>query len=165
MRNQEVPPEVSRVRGCTCSGGDMWHTADCGLFAMPAEQREAAIDEARQRIRDADAEASRQANAELAAAEEQWLADRARTVADKLNATVDSHLPDDMAFAWEKPPAVALTDDQIQQAIRDPRNRDQVAAVLRQESRINPSWLDDFIRAEQRRAGPVFDPAPRQYRG
>jgi hypothetical protein len=60
-----VPPELSHVDGCSCSGLD-WHLQDCTIFSVPADQAMAAIAAAHQRMRDHADRLTRQLHAELA---------------------------------------------------------------------------------------------------
>jgi hypothetical protein len=46
--------------------------------------------------------------------------------------------------------AEELLDAAIAEAVTDPRQHEQVAAILRREARINPDWLADFLRREDR---------------
>lgn len=62
-----VPPEVSRVEGCTCGGLD-WHRQDCTIFGLPEGQRAVAVDAAHQRLRDHTADLNRRLQAALCAA-------------------------------------------------------------------------------------------------
>jgi hypothetical protein len=124
-----IPVEPIRVRGCTCGFGPQYHQRPCGLFDQPADQRAVAVEEAMQRM-----------------------SVRAEEVTRGLNAFLAGVLPEGTHFGWDRPQP--LTDDQIREALVDPRNRDQVAEVLRREARINPSWLAEFIRAEEHRSGP-----------
>jgi hypothetical protein len=126
-----IPIEPIRVRGCTCRGSGRWHEPTCGLFGLPADEHQAAVEEAMQRM-----------------------SVRAEEVTRGLNAFLAGVLPENAQRNGNWPPPQPLTDDQIREALVDPRNRDQVAEVLRREARINPSWLAEFIRAEERRSGP-----------
>lgn len=51
-------------------------------------------------------------------------------------------------WGWLVPPAPATED--ITAWARDPRNHRAVAEVLRREARIDPRWLRDFARREER---------------
>lgn len=46
-----------------------------------------------------------------------------------------------------------LIDACIAEALRDPAHREALAEILRREARINPAWLNDFVRQEARRQG------------
>lgn len=63
--------------------------------------------------------------------------------------TADDH-PDmePRIWGWFAPPAPDTAD--ITAWASDPRNHRALAAVLRREARINPEWLQDFVRREQR---------------
>ncbi|MFI5755632.1 hypothetical protein [Streptomyces sp. NPDC051569] len=47
----------------------------------------------------------------------------------------------------------ALTAQGWGRALRDPVNREAVAVALRTEARVNPEWIRDIIRREQRLNG------------
>jgi hypothetical protein len=61
-----VPPEVTRVDGCSCGGLD-WHLQDCTIFSVPVGRAKEAIAATHQRLRDHTEELNRQLHAELAA--------------------------------------------------------------------------------------------------
>jgi hypothetical protein len=52
-------------------------------------------------------------------------------------------------WGWLAPRSAPAAEDVADWA-RDPRNHGAVADVLRREARIDPQWLQDFIRREQR---------------
>lgn len=65
----------------------------------------------------------------------------------------DGNSDEPAAWGWTGLPVpAALTDEQIARALTDPRNRAQVSAVLRFESRRNPTWLREFLWREELRA-------------
>lgn len=49
--------------------------------------------------------------------------------------------------------AEELVDAAITEVLTDPREHDRVAAILRREARINPDWLRNFIRQQERIEG------------
>jgi hypothetical protein len=60
-----VPASVTTVAGCTCGGSMEWHTQDCGIWSLPRAEAMAAIDDARQRLRDGVDDLNRQLQAAL----------------------------------------------------------------------------------------------------
>ena len=52
------------------------------------------------------------------------------------------------AWGWFVPPAPEPAD--IASWASDPRNHQAVAAVLRREARVDPTWLREFLRREER---------------
>jgi hypothetical protein len=64
-----VPPEVSRVEGCSCKGLDL-HLQNCTIFTIPREQATQAIAAVHQRLQDHADALTRQLHAELQALRE-----------------------------------------------------------------------------------------------
>jgi hypothetical protein len=65
----DLAPRTS-VTGCSCSGGMEWHTQDCAIWSMPPAQALAAVEDARQRVRDHTAELNRRLAAQLRSTKE-----------------------------------------------------------------------------------------------
>lgn len=62
----------------------------------------------------------------------------------------DTHTDTEPA-SWGWIRHAAFTDEQIAGALIDPRNRDQVAQVLRYESRRDPQWFREVVWREELR--------------
>ncbi|MCX4578125.1 hypothetical protein OHB41_34045 [Streptomyces sp. NBC_01571] len=51
------------------------------------------------------------------------------------------------------PPPAEPSHDDIARWLKDPANREAVSYVLRREARIDPRWLSDLVRSEERMRG------------
>lgn len=47
-----APASVAAVAGCTCGGSIDLHREDCGIWALPASEALAAIDDTHRRVRE-----------------------------------------------------------------------------------------------------------------
>lgn len=57
------------------------------------------------------------------------------------------------AAAPPPPPPAEPSREDIARWLKDPANREAVAYVLRREARVDPRWLTDLVRSEERKQG------------
>ena len=60
-----VPKHVTRVQGCDCTGGMDMHESRCAIFRMPGDEALAAVEAAKERLREHTAQLNRELHAAL----------------------------------------------------------------------------------------------------